>query len=145
MSKKCKSFCYYCNQLVNFKRQSAVQCNSCQTVCHCDCLSFECNPKVPVLKLKRAGQNKWKIINKFDQIRKVGSYTCNKCAIMSTPFNTLVTNSKGAIKKRFYKECEEDLENNYRNRNIADCLEPNYLNSLFYNSDPFHGEGKDCA
>ena len=145
MTKHAKSFCYYCNQVADFHCQSIVQCSSCPTVCHKDCLSFECNPTIPVIKMKKVGNKKWAIINKNDHIPKVASYICNKCSLKSTPFNTIITNSRGAIKKRFYQDDEEDLGKNYRKRNIADCLEPNYLNSLFYNTDPAQGDVKDSS
>ena len=56
-----KQFCYYCNQLADFKRQNIVRCFSCPMVCHYECSSLDCCDRIPKLKLKKTKTGRWKM------------------------------------------------------------------------------------
>ena len=58
-----KKFCYYCNHLIDYKRQSFYQCRSCETVCHTDCIDLNCSQVVPKMKVKNLGKDVWKVTN----------------------------------------------------------------------------------
>ena len=130
-----KKFCYYCNHIIDYKRQCFIQCNGCETVCHVDCTDSNCNQIIPKMKLKNIGKKGWKITNKNEFSTPATAYTCNKCCLKVTPFNSIITNSKGAIKKQFRQRRKVPEEP----RKISDCIEPDFLNSLFFSTE----EGAD--
>ena len=127
-----KTFCFYCNHLVDYKCQRYVKCSDCDTVCHADCINLECAQKIPKMKIKRSGRNSWKIVSKTEILSTFANYTCNKCCLKVTPFSTIITNSKGAIKKQFTTVSRSDCK---ESRNISECIEPDFLNSLFYSTE----------
>ena len=102
MGKSPKLFCYYCKNLADFKCQSILKCCSCSHVCHEVCLNFDINKPIPKIKLKKINKNGWQILkNKNIRFFHNSGYTCNICCFNSMPFNYIVSNTKGQVKKKF--------------------------------------------
>ena len=121
-----KQFCYYCNHIIDYKRQIYFQCSSCETVCHADCTDLECNPVVPKTRVNKSGKIRLKKLS-----LSATNYTCNKCCLKVTPFNSIITNSKGSIKKQFDPNSKKHEES----RKITECIKPDFLNSLFFSNE----------
>ena len=83
-----KKFCYYCNHIIDYKRQHFFQCNGCDTVCHVDCTDLNCSQVIPKMKMKKVGKKSWKIMNENEFSTPATAYTCNKCCLKVTPFNS---------------------------------------------------------
>ena len=129
MVKYPKKFCYYCNHIIDYRCQRWVQCGSCETVCHAECINFECDEKIPKMTLRKGGNRSLKIANKKEVLLNTTKYTCNVCCLKEAPFSAIITNSKGAIKNKFSTVKHKE------SRSIADCIEPAFLNSLFYSTE----------
>ena len=132
MVKYPKRFCYYCNRIIDYKCQQFVKCYKCDTVCHTDCMNAE-GDKTPInLKTTKSSRKilKTKVKNKV--LPTMPNYLCNKCCLKETPFSAIITNSKGAIKKQFSTTSNKKTD---ESRKISECIEPAFLNSLFYSTD----------
>ena len=138
MGKNPKRFCYYCNHIIDYKCQRFVKCSGCETVCHADCINIEDDQIIPKIKIKKSGKKGWKITNKNEVLSTITNYTCNKCCLKETPFSTIITNSKGAIKKQFTTVSSDEPK---ESRKIIECIEPDFLNSLFYSTENINDDG----
>ena len=93
MVKYPKRFCYYCNHIIDCKRQSFVKCCGCETFCHTDCIDFECDQNNQVKNIKKSRQKKFKTAIENENCSVTASYTCSKCCLKVTPFSDIITNS----------------------------------------------------
>ena len=56
-----KRFCYYCNHIIDCKRQNFVKCFGCETFCHTDCIEFECDQNDRGKNKKNRGKKSQKL------------------------------------------------------------------------------------
>ena len=132
MVKYPKRFCYYCNQIIDYKCQRYVKCSGCETFCHVDCINCEYDQNIQETNTKKSKCKKFRTAKNNEILSTTTSYLCNKCCLKETPFNSIITNSKGAIKKRFSTASSLIPK---ESRKISECIEPNFLNSLFYSTE----------